>query len=106
MENCSSQFYAHCCINNSWIDGVAGVSFSTAATTGRPQMARQIAYNSSVNSKILPRADQIVPMSYSNNEWQVDVKTRCKVRYDTICYFNVRSKADTSQLNLPHGNDN
>ena len=24
--------------------------------------------------------------------------------YDTRCYFNVRSKADTSQLNLPHGN--
>jgi len=23
--------------------------------------------------------------------------------YDTRCYFNVRSKADTSQLNLPHG---
>ena len=27
-------------------------------------------------------------------------------RYDTICYFNVRSKADISQLNLPHGTDN
>ena len=27
------------------------------------------------------------------------------IRYDTRCYFNVRSKADTSQLNLPHGND-
>jgi len=26
------------------------------------------------------------------------------VRYDTRCYFNVRSKA--SQLNLPHGTDN
>ena len=24
------------------------------------------------------------------------------VRYDTRCYFNVRSKADISQLNLPH----
>ena len=28
------------------------------------------------------------------------------LRYDTRCYFNVRSKADASQLNLPHGNDN
>jgi len=28
------------------------------------------------------------------------------IRYDTRCYFNVRSKADTSQLNLPHGTDN
>ena len=29
-----------------------------------------------------------------------------RVRYDTRCYFNVRSKADISQLNLPHGTDN
>ena len=28
------------------------------------------------------------------------------IRYDTIRYFNVRSKADISQLNLPHGTDN
>jgi len=28
------------------------------------------------------------------------------IRYDTRCYFNVRSKADKSQVNLPHGNDN
>ena len=27
------------------------------------------------------------------------------IRYER-CYFNVRSKADTSQLNLPHGTDN
>ena len=27
------------------------------------------------------------------------------IRYDTRGYFNVRSKADMSQLNLPHGND-
>jgi len=26
--------------------------------------------------------------------------------YDTRCYFNVRSNADISQLNLPHGTDN
>jgi len=25
------------------------------------------------------------------------------LRYDTRCHFNVRSKADISQLNLPHG---
>jgi len=28
------------------------------------------------------------------------------IRYDTRCYFNVRSKADMSQLNLPHVEDN
>jgi len=26
--------------------------------------------------------------------------------YDTTRYYNVRSKADMSQLNLPHGTDN
>jgi len=29
-----------------------------------------------------------------------------QIRYNTRCYFNVRSKADMSQLSLPHGNDN
>jgi len=28
------------------------------------------------------------------------------IRYDTRCYFNVRSKADMSQRNLPHGTNN
>ena len=27
------------------------------------------------------------------------------IRYDTRCYFNLRSKADVIQLNLPHGTD-
>ena len=29
-----------------------------------------------------------------------------RIRYDTRCYFNVRSKANMRQLNLPHGTDN
>ena len=28
------------------------------------------------------------------------------IRYDTRCYFNVRSKANMSQLNLPHRTNN
>jgi len=28
------------------------------------------------------------------------------IRYDTRCCFKVRSKADTSHVNLPHGTDN
>ena len=28
------------------------------------------------------------------------------IRYDTRCYFNVRSKADMNRLNLPHGDYN
>jgi len=34
------------------------------------------------------------------------IVVRDTIRYDTRCYFNVRSKADISQLNLPHGTDN
>jgi len=44
--------------------------------------------------------------------FQCDVEKVCappsasqlSLLYDTRCYFNVRSKADISQLNLPHGN--
>ena len=32
--------------------------------------------------------------------------TPTSIRYDTRCYFNVRSKADISELNLAHGNNN
>jgi len=28
------------------------------------------------------------------------------IRYDTRCHFNVQSKADISQLNLPHETNN
>ena len=35
-----------------------------------------------------------------------DLRCRSTIRYDTRCYFNVRSKANMSQLNLPHGTDN
>ena len=35
-----------------------------------------------------------------------DILTFATIRYDTTCYVNVRSKANMSQLNLPHGTDN
>ena len=44
------------------------------------------------------------PLLHRALNW-VSVKRRT-IRYDTRYYFNVRSKADTNQLNLPHGNDN
>jgi len=34
---------------------------------------------------------------------QSEVTAYCLPCYDTKCYFNVRLKADISQLNLPHG---
>jgi len=45
------------------------------------------------HSPPLPLYQKLKPCSHS-------------VRYDTRCYFNVRSEADISQLNLPHGTKN
>ena len=45
-------------------------------------------------------------MEREKNERFVAIEERDTIRYDTRCYFNVRSKADISQLNLPHGTDN
>jgi len=45
----------------------------------------------------------------SANIWSlfsVNLLVKYTIRYDTRCYFNVRSKADISRLNLPYGNDN
>jgi len=43
--------------------------------------------------RYLPRAGRVTTLS-------------CVPRCDTRCYFNVRSKADISQLDLSHGTDN
>jgi len=49
-----------------------------------------------------------VPIMQSNIlTKQLDVRNRQQIydelhTYDTRCYFNVRSKANMSQLNLPH----
>jgi len=39
------------------------------------------------------------------SQHRVEHQSFVKVRYDTRCLFNVRSKANMSQLNLPHGTD-
>jgi len=40
------------------------------------------------------QANRFAPNNAPNND---------TIRYDTRCYFNVRSKANMSQFNLPHG---
>ena len=63
----------------------------------------------------------VYPLLYCGNRWPIGTAYSCiwtpnmvrhnicwhnyavEIRYDTRCYFNVRSKADISQLNLPHG---
>ena len=45
----------------------------------------------------------ILCTSWSAPKIEIYINT---ILYGTSCYFNVRSKADISRLNLPHGNDN
>jgi len=45
------------------------------------------------------------PKQVSSRLYNVLLLYDINSRYDTRCYFNVRSKADMSQLNLPHGTD-
>ena len=58
----------------------------------------------------LSRAEAICPPADRGGSTSVRGRIRSPhsstIRYDTRCYFNVRSKADMSQLNLPHGTDN
>ena len=49
---------------------------------------------------------QQVPVAGARVSKIMDSGMNLTIRYDTRCYFNVRSKADISQLNLPHENDN
>jgi len=42
---------------------------------------------------------------HPESQWMA-VSALHTIRYDTRCYINVRSKANMSQLNLPHGTDN
>ena len=51
-------------------------------------------------------ANPSVAAAVDRRDRQTDTRPFYKTLYDTRCYFNVRSKADTSQLNLPHGTNN
>ena len=50
--------------------------------------------------------DTWLAVRFPSVPWSRSFWTDDTIRYDTRCYFNVRSKADMSQLNLPHGTDN
>ena len=57
----------------------------------------------------LPHEPQLNMLSRDTGVLAVTISdNKCydTIRYDTRCYFNVRTKADVSQLNLPHGTDN
>ena len=79
------------------IHGFPSVSFDTFF---------QFSYNFNTSKhslKLHKRRDRTDLRQHSSLQNELSILT---IRYDTIRYFNVRSKADISQLNLPHGTDN
>jgi len=61
------------------------------------------------------RALSTLPLEFTYSlMWEFSLRYVCNnrpqlmvtIRYDTRCSFNVRWKADMSQLNLAHGDDN
>jgi len=55
-------------------------------------------------STAIPKPHHLLP--HLKPDWFYLSGTGLPWLYDTRCYFNVRSKADISQLNLPHETDN
>jgi len=103
--SCDSAATAACAAANScehptstyWrSNGVGEVAKSRAPMQG-PLISRQ---------KIKCLHNFFVLVKIRTSEYQTLGGIIATTRYDTRCYFNVRSKADMSQLNLPHGNDN
>ena len=54
----------------------------------------------------LPLSMKSASTSHFNKLFSLWTWSALYLRYDTRCYIDVRSKANMSQLNLPHGADN
>ena len=86
----------------------------TTARRSTTAAAAPTATTSATTTTVTPSAAPVDQLQVNDNEYVVElgpIVCSCEVssvdiRYDTRCYFNVRSKADASQLNLPHGTNN
>ena len=82
---------------------VSGSCISWAVCKSAPR-SRQITMPAPHHSVFLPSG---CPSCHrTNSVVALKAHAHMRMRYDTRWYFNVRSKADISQLNLPHGTDN
>jgi len=109
------------CVNVRWFIAVSVVA-SFAVSVTLLLTVRMVGDDESVARLQCPRAgaldaDQAVQSAGRAVLRQLDVALMSatddkrtvrydRIRYDTRCYFNVRSRADMSQFNLPHGTDN
>ena len=87
----------NCAWHGSQVSLITAMSFGEAMPTEPPTRG----------SAPGPRWGMSVPQTSCAPHLEILTAPLCRVpqqtlRYDTRCYFNVRSKADISQLNLPH----
>jgi len=73
---------------------------SVAHATRAVVVADQVTTDRVGLTLVTPHATFVYVLQSSKNK-----HTKNLIEYDTRCYFNVRSKADMSPLNLPHGYD-
>ena len=71
---------------------------------------REVGSTLSSASLILPHCDNVglnlSCICFFYSQWDTKLAEDFSIRYDTRCYFYVRSKAGISQLNLAHGTKN
>ena len=109
-----------CCrdaVSETGVKCAVGYCGYQAATAANRAISRSIdaATVSSVNSQLYSQFIQSQEIRWEEHlrndlfcvEWDakpcsIPYHRNMIARYDTICYFNVRSKADISQRNLPH----
>ena len=65
-------------------------------------MLRSNSKSSFINTHTHPHIHRRIAQIY----WSYRTLAVPRTLYDTRCYCNVRSTADMSQLNLPHGTNN
>jgi len=90
---------------NGWAFNKAGVKRKLLDTVKAGKLAYDGERDSARNNARCTQARKTTH-GLDGQHQDVDRTPRGRViRYDTRCYFNVRSKADISELNLPHGTD-
>jgi len=66
--------------------------------------------NVACSSMSISSTNRLVECQECHSLYHQVVETHCllvnTVRYDTRCYLNMRSEADTSQLTIPQGTNN
>jgi len=86
------------------------VEYQFAVSTQESAASRVFAINNAtgqIRVKVRTERSQLHPLHSDKTVLSRRFATRHDTtRYDTRCCFNVRPKADVSQLNLPHGTDN